>query len=218
MSRRNSYNEDVFLTVFTEKYGKMNVVAKRSKSYKSPLNASTRVFVCSDFIFKPASVPIVLHADIVQSHLSLLDDLDRIASAAYLCELVNLTTREEFSEQDIYRLLKDCLSYLCRTEARLTLMRAFFIARLCRELGVLSTESEHFSNEIESVLMRHRIVIEDIPRCVRFLHYLIQSELPRLMHAKNDTRLFSETVTVCETILRETLDIPPIKSTRLMDL
>lgn len=209
LSKRNSYNEDVFLTLFTEKYGKMNVVVKRSKSYRSSLNASTRVFVCSDFILRPASIPLIVSADIIHSNLKLLDDLDHIISASYLCEIVNLTTVEAYCEKRIYYLLKEGLRFLSTGEVDPLLLRAFFLVQLCVELGVMPTSIE----DEMSLPLRE---LSALPRCLRFVQYLSRVDYPRLRHTKKDKGLFADVVKVGEMILKETLDISDIKSNQLM--
>lgn len=218
LSKRNSYNEDIFLTLFTEKFGKMNVIVKRAKSYRSALHASTRVFVCSDFIMRPASVPIVTSADIVNSNLKLLDDFEAITNASYLCELVNLTTREEYAERRIYLLLKDGLASLLSEEIDRDLIRAYFVIQLCRELGVMPslTEEGAFQDELIDMFRRYRLDFDDLPRCIRFLRYLLEVDYSRLRHTKRDSRLFVEINTMGETILKDTLDIADIKSNQLL--
>lgn len=217
LSKRNSYNEDVFLTLFTEKFGKMNVVVKRSKSYRSSLNASTRIFVCSDYILRPAigpsAVPSVIGADIVHSNLRLLDDLECIANASYLCELVNMTTVEENSEKTIYLLLKEGLLHIAAGEIDRSLLRAFFLANLCRELGVMPNTLD---DEHNGVLRSFFLDRDQLSRCVRFLHYLADVNYSRLRHTKRDQNLFSGAIAFCEMILKETLGISDIRSNRLI--
>lgn len=226
LSRRNSYNEDVFLTIFTEKYGKMNVVAKRAKSYRSVLSTSTRVFVCSDFILKPASTPVVYSADPISSNFSLLDDLNRIANASYAAELIMLTTREEFAERGIYILLKQYLHMLCSADSpnlpeskriNTVLLRAHFVVNLCRELGLISADSPDFREEMKQIIRKYRLNVADPERLKRFLDYLAKQQAERLNHTRTDEMLFYEAIACAEALLTDFMDIPPIKSRLLLD-
>lgn len=212
LSRRGSFNDDFFLTLFTEKYGRMNVVAKRSKSYKSPLNASTRVFVCSDFVLKPASVPIVTSADIVRSNLSLMEDFDALSTASYVAELVLKTTREDYAERGLYYALREVYALLDAKTVRPRLIQAYFLVRLCSVLGILSVAPDVLSDTEEElrVLVGHRKLSPyDISKLVRFFAYLSRCDLGR---TRVDEKLFLQAIDTCEVLLREYLDIGEIKS------
>lgn len=152
--RNDSFNSDVFLTLLTERYGKLNVVARRSKSLKSPLSASSKLFVCSIYELKAANVPSVIQTSIVQSHSALMDDYDAMMYASYITELMDKCTREEYVESGLYFLLKDSLGILAKTAAfnhslkknsdsdsvpRISpqLVRVHFLSRLLSELGLM---------------------------------------------------------------------------------
>lgn len=152
--RNDSFNSDVFLTLLTERYGKLNVVARRSKSMKSPLSASSKLFVCSIYELKAANIPSVVQASIVQSHASLMDDYDAMMYASYIAELMDKCTREEYVEPELYYLLRESLNILARHAAAKKgekkpgisdfiptispqLVRVHFLARVLSELGLM---------------------------------------------------------------------------------
>lgn len=231
ISRRNSYNSDVFLTLFTKKYGKLDVVAKRSKSYKSKLNASSRSFVCSEYILKEATVPIVMSADILYSNLSILDEYDALASASYLSEFVLKSTREEHPEPELYFLLKASLKLLAEKKVSPSIIRAYFVTRLCVELGVMPNleccnRCGKNGGETDFVSIEYGRVCEkcaggsDSPaesRLFRFLSYLRQVTPDRLYKIKMDEILMKRAVLFSENLLLYHLDIGNIKSKELLD-
>ncbi len=232
ISRRNSYNSDVFLTLFTKKYGKLDVLAKRSKSYKSKLNASSRSFVCSEYILKAASVPIVMSADILCSNLSILDSYESLATASYLSEFVQKTTREEHSEPRLYLLLKDLLALLAGKNVPAGIIRAYFVTRLCDELGIMPNlevcnrcgvsggESDFASVEFgrlcENCSQGHDDPVGS--RLFRFLCYLQQISPDRLHKIKLDKGLLKGATDFSERLLFYHLDIGEIKSKELLEL
>lgn len=157
IKRNDSFNSDVFLTLLTERYGKLNVVARRSKPLKSPLAASSKLFVCSHYDLKIGSVPSVIQASIVQSNASLMDDYDAMMYASYITELMEKCTREEYVEPGLYHLLRSSLDVLAKTAAvkaianregqdvvreasgvvEPRLVRVHFLVQLLLELGLM---------------------------------------------------------------------------------
>lgn len=220
LSKRNSYNDDVFLTIFTEKYGQMNVVAKRSKSYRSPLNAATRVFVRADFILKPARTPYIVSADVVTSNLSILDDFSRIANATYLSEIVLKCTREDVAEKEIYGLLKESLTLLAEDAVSPHLIRACAAVKLCRFIGIMpdiSGENPVASEELSAFLNADPPYRDEV-KFIRFIRYLIAVPTTRLRRTSVDENLLRAAVRFSERLMKEFLDISVIKSNEMIDL
>lgn len=138
LSKRSSYNDDVFLTVFTKKYGIMDVVAKRAKSLRSAFNSSTGVFVRDDMILQPKNSAFELvSADILESNLGILEDIESISSASYMVELLRKTLGAEQAEEEIYSLLSESLAVVSKRAASLRIVRCHFVCNLCFHLGVL---------------------------------------------------------------------------------
>ncbi len=232
LAKRSSYNTDVFLTLFTQKYGKLDVIAKRSKSYKSKLNASSRSFVCSEYLLKAASVPIVMSADIVSSNLSIMDNYDALASASYLSELVMKTTREEHAEPRLYHMLKSALAFLAEGSVSPRLIRTFFVTKLCVELGVMPEMTHCFAcggegAEDDFLSVEHGrlckecvqgVCIPSTGRLFRFLIYMQQSDISRAPAVRCEPFLMDKAAGFSERLLQYHLDIGEIKSKELITL
>lgn len=106
-------NNDLFLTLFTRKAGKMDVVANGAKSFKSQLSASSKPFVFGHFVLNTKSKTIkVSSCDIIDSHYRIADDLSTLAYGNYFLELCNLTTQANAVDPEHFQLIVEIIGLL----------------------------------------------------------------------------------------------------------
>ncbi|RKD34724.1 DNA repair protein RecO [Thermohalobacter berrensis] len=97
---------DKILTIFSRKNGKIQAIAKGARKPKSSLISSTQVFCYSDFIlYKGRNFYHINQGEVIDTFYSLREDLNKLAYATYLIELVDSGITEEESNEKIFQLL-----------------------------------------------------------------------------------------------------------------
>lgn len=126
--RETKFQEaDKILTIFTRKNGKLQAIAKGARRPKSQLIASTQVFCFSDFVlYKGKNMYNISQGEVVNSFYSLREDLNKLANATYIIELVNAGITEEEPNEILFRLILKTLTVLSFMEEDYAkLVRAF---------------------------------------------------------------------------------------------
>jgi len=92
------------LWIFTEKFGKITVMAKGAKKNRSKLMASSSVFCFGNYtLFKGKGMFSLNEGIILDSFQEFLSDLDTIAYASYLCELIDFSMVEGESNRLLFK-------------------------------------------------------------------------------------------------------------------
>ncbi len=104
---------DRILRLFTFEKGKITAIAKGVRKIRSRkaghLEPFTRVNL---FLAKGRNLDIVTQAETVDPYIGLRDDLERVAYASYVVEVLDRFTYEEGQYINMFRLLTDTLSRL----------------------------------------------------------------------------------------------------------
>lgn len=112
-------NNDLFLTLFSKKAGKIDVVANGAKSSKSQLAACSKPFVFGTFILNTHNKMMkVSSCEIVDSHFRIADRLDTLAYGNYFIELCNLITISNVVDVAHYQLIVEIISILASKAAK----------------------------------------------------------------------------------------------------
>ncbi len=109
-------NKDMLLTVFSDKEGKITMLAKGVRGTKRSL-LYTQPFAYSEFmLYKGSSLYTVDQASLIESFYELRQDIEALSSAQYLMELVEQLPGEMISgdEPAILKLLLNSLYLLCK--------------------------------------------------------------------------------------------------------
>ncbi len=134
--RHSDWGEaDRLLGLFTREQGKLRAVAKGARRVRSRkaghLEPFTRVAL---MLARGRDLWIVTQADTVDAYLPLREDLERIAHASYVVELLDRFTYEEGANRPLYQLLIETLARLCEQEDVFMAIRYYEI-RLLDLLG-----------------------------------------------------------------------------------
>ncbi|MDF2502837.1 MAG: repair protein RecO [Clostridium sp.] len=90
--------------IFTEKFGKITVIAKGAKKSKSKFMPISLIFCFGNYtLFKGKSMFNVNEGEIIDSFQQFLSDLDTLTYASYLCELIDLSMVEGESNRTLFR-------------------------------------------------------------------------------------------------------------------
>lgn len=106
-------NNDLFLTLFSRKAGKIEVVANGAKSSKSQLSASSKPFVYGSFSLNTHNkVTKVITCEIIDSHFRIADHLETLAYGNYFIELCNLITVPNIVDYQHFQLIVEIMNIL----------------------------------------------------------------------------------------------------------
>lgn len=139
LSSRAYSEADKMVTIYTQNYGKITVIAKGVKRLKSRKRGALEAF--SKIRFSAHSghgMPIMTEADIVDGFSDIRSDLKRVSVAYYFLEATLRTTQDEEPNDKIYRLLDEFLKRL-KKEQKLKKLRGEFTIRLAETLGFIPT-------------------------------------------------------------------------------
>lgn len=115
--KSQDYKEnDKLLWLFSEKLGKISLIAKCARKTKSKLMSVTLPFCYGEFVlFKGKSLYILNEGKIIESFQDILDDFDSLIYGSYLTELTDICCEEE-SYPSLFRDLVVSL-YLIKNKA-----------------------------------------------------------------------------------------------------
>jgi DNA repair protein RecO (recombination protein O) len=117
LHRLNTGETDKILTLYTREHGKLAVIAKGARKAGSRTTGATELFTETRFLLGSGrSLEIVQQAEIQQSFPAIRTDLEKLARATYLCELLDRLTAENDALQsaELYDLLLSALYLLQR--------------------------------------------------------------------------------------------------------
>ncbi|MBU5307714.1 DNA repair protein RecO [Clostridioides mangenotii] len=109
--RAVKYKEnDLILTLFTRKLGKVSAIAKGARRNQSSLLSSCQLFSYSDFILKKqGNMYRVTQSDIIKNFYNISYDFEAFSFAAYIIKLVESSIYENQTNNRLFTLLAQTL-------------------------------------------------------------------------------------------------------------
>ena len=133
---RDLGENDKLLTVLTERYGKLPVVAKGAKSVRNRHMPSTQLFCYASFgLRKKGSYYYIVDSDLIENYFDLRNDVLKHSLASFVCDVVNDVCQEGNNDDEILRLALNTLYAITKDLKPLEVIRAAFEVRLASELG-----------------------------------------------------------------------------------
>ena len=126
---------DRMIKLFTLDKGKITAISKGIRKIRSRKAGHLEPFTQVDlFLAKGRNLDIITQAETIDAHLGIRDDLQRVAYASYIMEVLDRFTYEEGENASMFKLLENTLS---RIEDRTNLETGvhFFEIRLLDLLG-----------------------------------------------------------------------------------
>jgi len=120
LHRMNLGESDRILRIFTPEHGKLSAVAKGSRRASSRLVGTTELFTQSRLLLATSkSLDIITQCEIRDSFPRLRDDLERLARATYVCELLDVFSmeRDATASREVFQLTVAALRLLQREPA-----------------------------------------------------------------------------------------------------
>lgn len=106
-------DNDVILTIFSKERGKFQAVAKGAKKTKSQFIGSTQLFCYTDFVYyRGKGLDYVNQTELIESFYKIRNDLETLAIATYIVEIVLHSLDKEQQEERLFNLLVYCLNLI----------------------------------------------------------------------------------------------------------
>ncbi|MBI5285259.1 MAG: DNA repair protein RecO [Chloroflexi bacterium] len=113
LRQRKLGDADKILTLYTERFGKVDAVVKGVRKTRSRMAGHVEPLTRANFLLaKGKSLDIVTQVETVESFQALRDDLERLSRALYVSELLDKFTEPREEHHDLYRLLIETLRHL----------------------------------------------------------------------------------------------------------
>lgn len=113
---------DRLLTILTEEYGLLRVVAPGSRKHKSSLGGRSSLFVVNQLLIaKGRNIDKIIQAESLGSYPGLSLDLRKLTASQYIAELALCQALSEQPQEELYHLLRDHLNWLERLPSSVTL-------------------------------------------------------------------------------------------------
>lgn len=126
---------DKAITLYTKDEGKVRAAGRGARRMRSRLLAVSQPFVHGRYLFfRGKGMDSMAQGELINSYRQLREELDRMAAAAYLAELVDVLVEERDPQEELFRLLLDSFDFLVEHGAKGVLLR-FFELQLMNLLG-----------------------------------------------------------------------------------
>jgi len=133
---RDLGENDKILTVLTEEYGKLPVIAKGAKSMRNRHMPSSQIFCYASFgLRKRGNYYYIVDSDLIENYFDIRSDILKHSLASFVCDVVNDVCQEGNNDDEILRLALNVLYAISKEIKPLEVIRAAFEMRLAGELG-----------------------------------------------------------------------------------
>ena len=141
---KNINENDKYLTVLCEQYGKISFKAAGVRSFKNKNIVSAQPFAYSEFtLFKTPSFIRMNEASLIEGFYKIRTDLSALALAVYLSDIASvICVGESEDEGDILKLLLNCLYMLANQKMPQKTIKAVFELRALTKSGFMPNLEE----------------------------------------------------------------------------
>lgn len=137
IKRRNLGEADKILTIFTKRYGKLQVRAPGIRKITSRRSPHVELLNYSAIsLYYGKNLPILIEAKTIEPFSDIKNNLEKIYSAYHICELVDNLCPDNQENWDVFILLKETLSLITATNDSEKIIRAFEL-KILIQLGFL---------------------------------------------------------------------------------
>jgi len=134
IKRHNFGEADRLLTLLSDKFGKIKVIAKGVRKPLSKLGGHLELFYLTEFLLAEGkNLDTVCGAQIIESYPNLRKNLSLTQKAFYFAELIDKLLQEELENKEIFEMFRNSLKLLDH-ESNSLLLR-YFELQLLSQLG-----------------------------------------------------------------------------------
>ena len=99
-------DSDRLIVLFTVERGKIAVCAKGSRSAKSKILPCIEPFTYSEFVlYEKDGFFWIKEAVLIENFYAIREDVQKLALASYICEVLDITVYENMQETELLRLI-----------------------------------------------------------------------------------------------------------------
>jgi DNA repair protein RecO (recombination protein O) len=133
--RRDNFGEaDRLVTLYTNRFGKITLLAKGTRRPTAKLTGTVNLFNEIDLVAAESrSIDILVEAQIVVLRDKLSSDLTKAKAAYWVCELVDKLVQDNEAHIELYNLIHNILNAITQRNSDLVL--SYFIFQCLNELG-----------------------------------------------------------------------------------
>lgn len=158
--REKKFKGDRILLLLSKDYGVLSAYARGASSPKSKYAAATELFSYSNFVLTQKGENFwVDSADTNKIFFGLRNDINKISTASYFCELTSYLAPKNEEAYEYLRLILNCLHFLSEDKRNSAFLKSLFELRLltmagfmpnlvaCDNCGEYQTQKMFFSPE-----------------------------------------------------------------------
>ena len=129
---------DKYISVLTRDKGIISVFVKSARRPKSKVAAATSLLCYSELtVFANRDTYRLNEASPIDTFFGLRSDIEKMALAQYLCELLAAVAPEQFESEEFLRLILNSLHFLCEADSDVNLIKAITELRLLSLSGYM---------------------------------------------------------------------------------
>ncbi len=139
INKRDTGEADRYLTLFTPRYGKVNLYIKGIRKSKKRDRSAADVLSLSKFIFYKKNDNLVVSSfDLKDPFLGIRSDMEKINIVMYLFSVLNFTIVENQRSSYLYDIFHKTLKYLEESQesSKKYLLICFFLTKIIDEEGI----------------------------------------------------------------------------------
>lgn len=136
LRERSLKDNDKFLDILTDTHGLIEVCAKGVKKPGSKNASVSQVFCYAKYCLSDTGGRYYLNsAEPIRTFFELSGDMEKFALASYFSEVLLYIATQEKPNNEVLRLILNCLHFLCLGNRPILLLKSIFELRLMSETG-----------------------------------------------------------------------------------
>ncbi len=129
---------DRIIKVLSPDMGLIDISAKGAKKQSSSFNSTTQLFSCAKYCFNERGGRYYLNSsEPVKIFYGLRLDMQKLALASYLANILRYAVTEGQTANDVYRLFLNCLYLISEKNASCDFIKFIFEMRVTADLGMM---------------------------------------------------------------------------------
>ena len=197
---------DLILTIFSRKLGKVSVIARGAKKSKSSLLSSSQIFAYSNFTLKrEGNMYRVTQSEIIKSFYNLSYDFEAFSYATYILKLIDSFIIENQPNNRLFILLAQSLYLFCEEDIDMEYVSLCFKLKFLEYIGfkpIVNTCVSCYNKDFKNFLLPQ--VNAELSRWFfKFIIHPSPSKYPRIKSAIYSFGIFGKST------VRLFLSVPP---------
>jgi len=227
VSKKDFGEQDRIFNIFTEKEGKIEVVAKNVRNGSSKRNSHMELFNYGTFfLYKSPRHYYLNQCQTIDEFPKLKSDLNTISAGYFATEILDKLTPPADPNEDLFWLMHDFLKQLGENPYKSNTLLLSFKLQLLSKLGILPQEmichkcGSRLAPQTKYIPEEHRFYCAGCtdrsgpalsPSTIKLFYFLLREPIKESVRVKNDKQLeasICELTTLTDLYLQENLGRP----------